>query len=225
MKQKKIFIIALVLAIIAIISACGDDKPSGLKYNVTALGEEGNPLLIGVTSTQTDYKRNDVTLDFYYGSEEAFPTYFIGTDSSVADLAVVGMGIYLCNAKYFDTFLKESSGVLYKDYKEIPGLYFMNYVSIFNFTKDDYRVNMSDSANPKYNHKETLHVPVSIISPTDTYQGSSYFCLVILHLIVDMKSGYDYFYDRVGCLSVEYQFIDDETVRLSQPEVTLFADL
>ncbi|MCH5164209.1 MAG: hypothetical protein J1F36_04255 [Clostridiales bacterium] len=216
MKQKKIVIVALVLTVIAIISGCGNGR--GLNYDICRRGDALREIMVGVKSNKTDFKIDEITLDFYYGSEHGISGY-----RSDSDLMELGVGVYLCNAKDFDPIYEANSSFGIENYKDIDGLYFVRFIDMGEYNSTEYNVKLPFPlfGTPKYNHKETLTIPASIIDREKEYRLSTYFCLIILRIVYN-KAQSKCSYDHLGYLGIEYEFLDDETVRLSEPGCTLF---
>ena len=210
MKQKRIAIIALTLVIIAIISGCGNDSGSGLNYGFNGRGEFLDGIMTGVKSAEKDFSIDDITLDFYYGSVGGLNDRY----HDYQNIKPIGIGVYFANAKDLEPIYNDDNFQV-EDYTDIYGLNFVEFIEMDKYNSDEYNVKLS-AFKTRFNHKETLTVPTNVIKQDAVYKWSEmYFCLVLIR-IVHLANGV-YSRDYLNCLSIQYEFIDENTVHLSNP--------
>lgn len=211
MKQKKVIIIALVLAIIAIVSGCGNGN--GLNYGFGEKKEVTHRIALGVKSKKADFSIDNITLDFYYGSEDKLDDVFLG----YPDIKPVGVGVYFANNKdFYSTCIGNNFQV--EDYKDIDGFNFVKFIELDEYNSGKYGVKYS-WLKTRFKHKETLTVPPSVIEPQETYEDKDNkmeICLLVIE-IVYLESKGVYSGEYMGYLTIMYEFIDDNNVHLSYP--------
>ncbi|MCH5163764.1 MAG: hypothetical protein J1F36_01975 [Clostridiales bacterium] len=214
MKQKKIVIVALVLAVIAVISGCGNG--SRLNYGFGTTDEVPHRIDIGVKSKKTDFSIDNITLDFYYGSEKKLDNVILGYQ----DIKPVGVGVYFANVKDFNAVCVGTNFQV-KDYADIDGLYFVKFIGLDEYNSGKYNVKYS-WLRTRFNHKETLTVPSSVILPIEAYEDKeqkTQFCLAVIEIVYLENKGV-YSGNYASSLDIKYDYIDEANVHLSYPRRT-----
>lgn len=152
MKIKVIAIILAIVFIILMITGCTQFKKNSEFWNqykdgfATRYGNQngiGEPLIAAVGGRQEEYDLDNVTLDFIYGGE------------SIWDVAVY------VSPEYSDlSFVNE----LYDDYKNIPGLYFINEKTQSEFTCGPFDIEVSWARGLYYHFVDTWTVPKEVFN-------------------------------------------------------------
>ena len=159
--------------------------------------ENSLDVILGIKSNKTEFDVNDVTLNFYYG----FRVHRPSDDKFYS--------IFIFNIK---ESINMSSLILYKDYRDFEGYFFMKEITTENF-KEEYLFT-SDSIlfipRRKINHHEKMTVPKEVF---DGKKGTFVFEITDFTYYEEEK-GYRY-QCRSRCF-VDYEYIDENTVRLSR---------
>ena len=168
-----------------------------------------------VKSNKTNFKVDNVTLDFYYGHLDEFRGY-----NTRSNPKFVGFALYFLDAEYLDKIKfysysdDKNKEPVYKDYRNIDGLNLVKELSYDEFNSGDY---LSTRKFLGYNlhHQEALTVPKEVF---EREEGAFVFMITVIYY-VEKDSGYDsgYSLSYYGAVSVDYEYINENTIRLSKP--------
>lgn len=185
------------------LTACNKGLSYGFEYTIRL-----NDILFAVKSEKTEFKLDDITLDFYFGGSD------IGA-MVINDFERVCYTVSFCNSKYLKEV--ESFTSFHVDYKNINGFYFLRDISEEEYASGDYDVEINYMGK-KFNHSERLTVPSEVIE-----LSTGNFCLAVMEVYYSKKD--DGYY--IGCLEyggVKYLKIDEQTVQLSRPSSVILSD-
>lgn len=221
MQIKHFNILASILAMVVFFAACGNGGGLNIGHE-RLVGEFLSSVMTGVKSDKTDFKADAITLDFYFGcGHELSDTLgYEYDDDGWKYYQAKGVGIYFCNAVDYAPVYNECP---YKteNYEKIEGFHLVRMIEMEDFNSDEYRVETHWLRKPKYHHKETLTVPSGVIRHGAEYNGGSYFCFVVIQFFyIEGEDAYVQY--LTGCLTIEYKFLNDDTVRLSKPDEIVF---
>lgn len=94
----------------------------------------------------------------------------------------------------------------------IDNYYFVKEINKEQFVTNVYTVTVQKNSGKTFNYKETLTVPEEVLNPSN-----GYFCLKIMEIYYSQKDN-GYCVNYSGYSAVKYEYIDDQTVRLSKPQ-------
>jgi len=182
------------------------------------------PIQYAVKSSGSVFNINNVTLDFYYGRT----AYFDGTIDGIgqSNYRSVCFAIYFCDGPYYsqnyhyDYVLNTRVFMIYEDYHNVDGHYFLKELTIDEFNSDKYKCTIGwarqiDEARVypceiEFNHHETITIPPEIFE-----RGQGSFVFQVAAVNYSKKDGGYCVVSGEG-LVINYQFIDGQSVYLSE---------
>jgi len=212
----------LLLALTAILVVGGTMGCSLVWVVDRGIGEETNPYSGDATNSPryriksggTKFDVDNVTLDFYYGGSGVDGSYnpFFSTDSS---------SYFVCFALYFldgqrcleiDWFgtieAILDSNIAYYD---IDGHHLIKTLTRDEFNSEEYYVLTRNRGNHTFNHQETMTVPREVF---ERESGSFVFQVAEVWFLPSTDC---YGIAVRNFIHVNYDYIDEQTVRLSKP--------
>jgi len=206
----------LLLALVMVFIVGGSVGCNGIDHG----NYHRNPLAYKVHSKNSTFDVNDVTLDFSYGRQGSIDGTINGGGSSVNRL--VCFALYFCDGQYYwqtDQYghaLGVNGYTMYEDYRDIDNWYYVKEISIDIFRSDAYLFEfnfaMGCIGSTKFNHQESLTVPKEVF---EREKGTLVFQIVGVNT---SKEAVGYCVCKLGCLVIAYEYIDENTVRLSAPD-------
>jgi len=211
MKKSIIIFTSIVLAVVIIVVGFKVLVPKNLG------AEWGNHMAIKykVKSNKNNFKVDNVTLDFYYGHLDAFRGY-----NTKSNPEFIGFALYFFDEEYLDkikfySYLDDKNKEpVYEDYRNIDGLNLVKELSYDEFNSGDYLLTRKFLGYNLY-HQEALTVPKEVF---ERKEGSFVFMITLVYYVEkdsDYDSGYSLTHD--GAVYVDYEYINENTIRLSKP--------
>ena len=196
--------IVSILIFIVILFTIGCSKNNRLKIGFS-YDSSPDMLMIATKSNVVDFDTDDITLDFYFGWGGKPPAAFGLSDENYE---LTAFGIYFCNFEHHKdiTYLE----TIIPDYRYIDDYYFVKEIAADDFASEDYHVKVKWLRGKKFNHYETLTVPKEVLIDSE-----GYFCLKIMEWHHSQKDN-GYCVNEQGYIVIQYDFIDNDTVRLSK---------
>ena len=166
-----------------------------------------------VRSEYSIFDINNVALDFYYGNASFYqPDY--PSDGYLSDE-------FSCIGLYFWNKQSPPPLVGHQDYRNIENGYFAKEISLKEYYSGKYAYTVVETALPplgaldpsiriQLNHHETMSIPAGVFVGQS---GTLIFCVVMVS-----EAGGGYVINGRGSIAVSYEYIDEQTVRLSNPE-------
>jgi len=197
-------------------------EPSGAGFDMWF---GGTPRTAGaVKSEYSIFDVKAVVLDFYFGCRgtllllKTYPMFGSAPD----DYETVCVTLYFIDGNGLPL---QGSNNLYDDYKKIDGFYHVRDISVEEFTSGEYVYTyipedvpfmpntLTDSISGviELNHHETLIVPAGVF-----IKDSNRFTFQIA-AVQYSNSTNSYRLQNQGYISVVYEFLDEQTVQLSEP--------
>lgn len=172
-------------------------------------------ILYSVKSTKTKFEVDKVNLDFQYGHSDKLG----GNISENEDFEFIGFALYFCDAKYYNknafTVYNITEEYIFEDYRNLEGFYLVKELSNDEFNSDDYWAKRTLFSADEFHHRETMTVPKEVF---ERKKGSVVF---MVKMVYYMKEYNGYVLDYRGAVHFNYDFINENTVRISKPSSTL----
>ena len=205
MKRKSITIMLVLVMLASMLTGCTADidgeykgYSNGFNYNDHRLKSS---VMCAARSEKTEFDVDDVTLDFYFGWWERQPS-----DPSYPGIkSLLGYALYFCNEQ-----IETKTNINTEDYKNIPGHYFIKEIPTDEFNSDKYSISMKKSIGRVFKQSESFTVPKELF---DQKRGTILFSFHTVILLLENSQFYNY---REEYIRIEYEFIDDNTVRISK---------
>ena len=210
-----VFTISVFVALVAVLMKCAlvsceksrEKKDEELEIFNAFHGDALERIATGAKSDKTDFKIDDITLDFCYGGSEIAGYY------EHQNRQALGVAVYFIKPDAFEAFRDSRYGLGVQDYKTIEGFHFVKFIETEEYNTEEYRTNFKMFRKIKienFNHKETLTIPSSLI--VDSNDKSVAFA--VIRICLNKEQG-TYGYDCKGSIILNYEFLDEQTVRLS----------
>jgi len=182
-----------------------DGRHNGLSVGFNYSNNIRNPYFnLAVRSDETTFDINDVTIDFFCGWLRD-PPYILtdGLDYSW----LIGHAIYVANDQIF---LQDWVYSCY-DYRSIENLRFLEIISSEEYNSVAFEVTMSKRSGKIFNHcGERLTIPKELFEES---HGTIWLWMQTIYFSPDENI---YSLTIGGSMRIYYEFIDDNTVRLSK---------
>lgn len=209
--MKKItFFICLTLILVTILSSCGENKAISFGFDGFWIGLLPN-VHFAIESEQDEFDVDDIAVDLSFGNSSSSDVGgYVGEDGEVRCLA-----LYLCNGKYSDTIVGYGER-RYADYTDIDGLYFVREIAV-----DDYNENYDVKTSfwsTKYDHTERIYIPRDMLELSE-----GYICIAVVE-IVYYTGDEAYGFGSVGVQGLKYEMLEDDRVKLSEPNLSHYSD-
>lgn len=199
MKPKFLKVIAILLLSVIILPACGG---KGLEIGFGGRGEFLDNIMGAVKSDKTDFDVDNVTLDFYYGG--ILEEYGEDDERQIFGVALYWGNRIIASEIDFDT--------PYEDYRTLEDLYFVKFISAEQWLSGGYGVEATVSKK-SFEHNETLTVPAEMF-----LQDEKNLVLSFIQIYTVTEQPYYYIVNGgYNYLKIKYEFLDEQTVRLSKP--------
>lgn len=165
------------------------------------------PVMCAAKSNYSVFNVNNLVLDFYYGG-------FGSTDARIYDgnpdnYELVCVALYFCNERFItdSEYYDYTSGAwvyrAYKDYTEIDDWYFVRELPPDEINSGEYVYTY------QFNHRETIKVPSTVLE-----RAPNNACVFLVASISYSKKVQGYCLRRLGNLTVRYEYIDQQTIRI-----------
>lgn len=202
--RKKFY--SLILAAVMLFGVFGltactadiDGKYDGFSIGFNYKGGKIDTIMCAARSEKTVFDVNDVTLDFYFGWFEPLPVGYIDPDS----YGIIRAALYFSNNFMW-------AGIV-EDYRNIENKYFIREILFGEFVSETFAVSMTKKSGKNFSHKESLTIPKELFGEKI---GLVYFGIVELSF---SESSNTYYGGVRGYVQIWYEYIDDNTVRLSK---------
>lgn len=177
-----------------------DGRYKGLSIGFNYTYYTHSSIMCAARSDKTEFDVNDVTLDFYFGwcqqppGKPAYPDIY----------SAIVYAIYFGNNKSFNRSIQNI-----EDYKDILDHCFVKEISIEQFDSDEFAISMKKNTGKVFKQSEKYTIPKELF---DQSTGYVYFWIRNIWLKEDNQ-----FLTQDGeCVSIKYDFINDNIVRLSK---------
>jgi len=209
-------LLIVVLAMILMVgglASCFDDGNIGyeIKY---AHGDTITSTKYKITSNGTRFGVDEVTLDFHFGSFGKLGSQnpFYDTDND-AQFFCIALCFY--DGQYYpiEALWPRSPWLTFVDgdYHDIESYYFVKTLTRDEFNSEEYYVLVRNLGSDKFNHQETITVPREVFE-----RESGSFIFQITEVWFSQKLN-QYCLQVENAIHVNYDYIDEQTIRLSKP--------
>ncbi|HHU80883.1 MAG: hypothetical protein ACOX5E_05810 [Bacilli bacterium] len=203
-KIKNLCIMLIVSFVLLSLSSCDlyhveiDENYDGLSIGFTYEDEHKIfDITCAVRSNQTEFDIDNVTLDCYYGWYTHTPIHYY-QDSNFEPVCVALYFVY-----GYSNMLDE-----FHDYKNIDKMHFLKEISIEEFSTEAYNVKNSQKEGKTFEQHSALTIPKEI------FVGSfGIISFVVVNIARNPQTNL-FFVRGLGFRTIQYDFIDEETVRL-----------
>lgn len=185
----------MLFATVLAFSGCGG---KGLKLGFRNRGHIPD-LPCAVRSSKTKFDIDDVTLNFYFSVRGGF-------ELSDKNYTFVYISLYFCDSKFngYPGYME-----IIEDYRDLEGHYFIREIPAEEYVEEDYDITIGRLLDDKFKHCETQTVPKEVM-PKE--KGSFCFRVVIVNY---SHKDEGYCLTSGGYIEIDYEYIDERTVRLS----------
>ena len=184
-------------------------------FKDTDLGIETKPDVFGIMSlvrysvhsNKTKFNIDNVTLDFYFGGHangNLNPFYFTDIDAQFVCFA-----LHFFDSQHYKGALY-NLGIICDDYRSIHDYYLIKTLTYDEFNSDEYGCKLLNG-KLVFNHHELLTVPKEVF---EMKSGSFYFQITEIWFSQVANQ-----YGTVinNSIFINYDYIDEQTIRLSKP--------
>ena len=215
--KKLVSIICLSLLLCLVLSSCTEKSGINIGFDGIRIGRQPD-VYFGVKSDKTEFDINDVTLEFSYGngsSSEAggYIGNYVEGDDMFEECPITCIAVYFFNSKYSDTVFD----IHFDDHKNIEGLYFVKEISLADYN-ENYDVE-NNIFGTEYEHSEVLTIPNEAMEKT-----TGYVCFGVFEVAYVPSEDRYCFGGHCGYQALEYEKLDDNTVRISKPSGSYYYD-
>lgn len=212
MKKRIIIFTSIVLAVVIIAVGFKVLVPKNLGVECDA----HTAIKYSVKSNKTRFKTDNISLDFYYGHTDS-----LGGFTNDENFEFIGFALYFYDGDYYDkikyySYLdNKNKEPVYEDYRNINGLHLVKELSYDEFNSGDYIATRKLLFGYDLHHQEALTVPKEVFKREE---GSFIFMITAVYY-VKKDCGYDSGYSLInyGEVTVDYEYINENTIRLSKP--------
>lgn len=207
---RRVFMVLLILLIVSLFAtSCGQKSEfeKGFGYTFTP-----HVIMFGARSDTESLAKDNVTFDLYYGIHDMGYSEKYDTDpksvyiKSHLENSKIFFGLYICDVDYS---LDVVNDMEISDYKMIDNHYFVKEISEEEAFSEEYGFTMSYWKGIIYNHSEKITIPTEFFAEET---GSFVIKLVAFH--EPMTEGDNYYTSIVGNFELDYQIIDEHTIRI-----------
>ena len=211
--MAKLMMVALSTFLIAGgLMGCNVDKNIG-KETHPNIGDASSGVRYKVESDEVQFNIDGVSLDYYFGGNGANGEMnpFYPTDKK-AQFICFALNFYdgqYYNAKHYESNMFTFYAL--SDYHDIEGYYFIKTLLYDEFNSDEYYVVTRNNGKHTFNHHETITVPREVF---ERESGSFVFQITEIWFSEALNQCGTVVENSIF---VDYDFIDEQTIRLSKP--------
>ncbi|MBE6944246.1 MAG: hypothetical protein E7453_08360 [Ruminococcaceae bacterium] len=208
---NRAFRVLLILLIVALsVSGCRQKAMFEKGFDYTFNPKE---IMLGAISDTDLFDKHNVNFDLCYGTHDIgyCEKYGINPRALYAKTHLQGadlfFGLYICDAEYeYDI----ANDMEFSEYKAIDNHYFVKEISEKEAFSEEYGLTMSRWKGITYNHSEKVTIPAETFKAE---RGRFVIKLVAFHKPI--SEGDSYYTSSVGILELNYQIVDENTVRIT----------
>ena len=214
--KKHIFMLCTLVTSCIVFTSCA--PTAGIDIGFNRRSGRLPEVYFGVKSDKTEFKLDDVTLDFSYGSDTEIGGYignYIEGADYFEDCPIVCVGVYFFNTKPQNilTLFNEAG---FADYQEIEDMQFIKEISLEDYNTN-YKVE-NKFFGVEYQHTETFTIPEEVMELSIGYVALGVFQIAYI------PSENNYRLAGGGYQVLKYEKMDGDMVKISPPDGNHYSD-